>query len=88
MTNSDNTTDDQNRYDFDESVNLEVTRFLEFAKNSKVREEDLEDSYATVDDPENYPPEVIKIFEGRAMVPTRLILEKIKQRRIQKGIGK
>jgi hypothetical protein len=64
---------------------------LEFAKDiEKLNDENLEkinlsldQDYVAVYDFEDYPPEAIRAFEGRAMVSTRLVLEKVKQRRNQ-----
>jgi hypothetical protein len=54
--------------------------------NDEEREEmrrSMENNYVAVSDPENYPPEVVKVFEERTMVPTRLVAERMRRQRDQ-----
>lgn len=77
MTSFDSTAANQSKRDLEKAIDEHAKKFLGCVLKLEVHEEDVSDSYAAISDPENYPSDAIKIFEGRTMVPTRLIAEKM-----------
>jgi len=62
---------------------MEGMKHMSIEEREKL-EHSLENNYLAVSDPENYPTTSVRMFEGEAMVPARLVFERIQEEKKQK----